>query len=342
MTRTINSYGIYVALPEPPFEGVPFLKAISREIDAHLLRGLPAGSCGDLYISGLPMASRDGRFLGQLFATVDRVCPVRSDTQRTLEMELLPPDHPVLHQIRSAGFNRICLIPAAEEDGGLPDSIAAVRSAGIAVVAFEHLFCHPGIAPGRELSRLQAVIDGKADHISLLEKEGDEVGGEDWFDRYEIACALLRRAGYERYEISHFARTGHRSRHVERVFSLGPVIGLGPGAVTFTGSIRQRNTSDTEEYIRSLLDGRPAVDFRQKLTTADIALESISLGIRLAKGLNIGQICQILPQEQGMAIEAAGEALAGAGWLEKVGNRLRLSEKGILFADKIAAELLPE
>jgi oxygen-independent coproporphyrinogen-3 oxidase len=211
----------------------------------------------------------------------------------------------------------------------------------MAGIAVEQPFCAEEGEKGSELDDLQDAVSRGADHVSLVEEEPPAVEAARWVDRYQAARALLERCGLERYEIAHFARPGRRSPHVERIFAFGEVIGLGPGAVSRVGLQRQRNSPDTDAYVGALRRGESPVDFRETLTPADVAGEKISLGIRLAKGVDIERICHDLPQSAREPIEASARALAGAGWLERVGKRVRLTERGILLADKIAAGLLP-
>ena len=66
--------------------------------------------------------------------------------------------------------------------------------------------------------------------------EGDELLRE----RYEFTHRYLAEAGFEHYEVSSFARPGHRSRHNEGYWTHETMIGLGPSAHSFWRETRSR------------------------------------------------------------------------------------------------------
>jgi len=56
---------------------------------------------------------------------------------------------------------------------------------------------------------------------------------ELWRAQYDLLVDTLEAGGWERYEVSNFARPGHRSRHNEATWRGGHYAGLGPGAHGF-------------------------------------------------------------------------------------------------------------
>ncbi len=53
---------------------------------------------------------------------------------------------------------------------------------------------------------------------------------DTWADMYDLAVSKLSQAGIERYEVSNFARKGHRSHHNEHYWRSRPYAGIGAGA----------------------------------------------------------------------------------------------------------------
>ena len=75
-------------------------------------------------------------------------------------------------------------------------------------------------------------------------------------DTYLAMCELLRKNGFEHYEISNFAKPGFRSRHNMKYWDLSEYLGLGPGAHSFMNGRRFEFARDIKAYINGR--GHPA------------------------------------------------------------------------------------
>src|SRR5208282_6118190 len=91
----------------------------------------------------------------------------------------------------------------------------------------------------------------------------------DWFDE---ACARLASAGYEHYEISNWARRGHRAVHNSKYWQRAPYFGFGSGAHSFNGNERWANAHDPAAYVQAIRAGTLPIEQRQPVS-AQMALE---------------------------------------------------------------------
>jgi oxygen-independent coproporphyrinogen-3 oxidase len=141
-------------------------------------------------------------------------------------------------------------------------------------------------------------------------------------DFYEMAVERLARTGLARYEISNFARPGSESRHNLKYWRREPYLGFGADAHSFDGAWRWRNADSVEEYIRGgrMLDR----------TAADPVAERFFLGLRLTEGIE-GDM---------KPFEAAIERFLREGLLESHGQRLRLTDRGVLLSNEVFAEFV--
>ena len=101
---------------------------------------------------------------------------------------------------------------------------------------------------------------------------------------YEILCAALAEAGWEHYEISNFARPGHRSVHNSAYWSGAPYLGIGPSAHSFQGRKRWWNGSNNIRYMQGIESGLPLRE-EEELTAANRFNEFIMTGLRRVEGL---------------------------------------------------------
>ena len=76
-------------------------------------------------------------------------------------------------------------------------------------------------------------------------------------DFYLLAVERLQSIGFERYEVSNFARPGRRSIHNLKYWRMEPYFGYGSDAHSFTGCQRWCNVGSAPEYVRRMAAGLP-------------------------------------------------------------------------------------
>jgi oxygen-independent coproporphyrinogen-3 oxidase len=145
---------------------------------------------------------------------------------------------------------------------------------------------------------------------------------DDIADFYEIAVERLHRTGIDRYEISNFAREGFESRHNLKYWRRESYLGFGADAHSFEGEWRWQNAESAAEYC----DVPGAVE----KTPADPVAERFFLGLRLSEG-----------------IEGSWEPFAAAirrflrdGLLEAMGDRIRLTPRGVMLSNEVFQEFV--
>src|SRR5947209_6627534 len=117
-----------------------------------------------------------------------------------------------------------------------------------------------------------------------------------------LACRArtrrARRAGYEQYEISNFARlepepwkgcgsapARFRSQHNLKYWTGAAFYGMGCGAHSYDGRARLVNILKTETYIAAIAQSGQAVAERHELTDEDRAAEALFMQLRLNEGV---------------------------------------------------------
>ena len=183
-----------------------------------------------------------------------------------------------------------------------------IRGKGFDNVNLDLIFSVPGESTDDALSDLDKIIGFAPEHISCYSLQieegtpfGDmaeageltEVPDEEDRETYHRICRKLREAGYEHYEISNFARKGdntdtpsaYRSRHNSLYWNMDEYIGLGLGASGFINGVRYKNTSDMDEYLRMLEEGRLPVAEEHVNTAFDNISEAVFTGLRRREGI---------------------------------------------------------
>lgn len=168
-----------------------------------------------------------------------------------------------------------------------------------------------------EDSRLGAEI------LALGKRYGaGEVPSEDAIaEFYESAVARLGSLGIRRYEISNFARPGFESRHNLKYWRREPYLGFGADAHSFDGETRWQNAETAAEYVERHASGLPAmID-----STSAQPGEELFLGLRLDQGV----------EADWTPYESAVRRFELEGLVERNGNRVRLTPRGVLLSNEV-------
>jgi len=157
--------------------------------------------------------------------------------------------------------------------------------------------------------------------------------------QYARLTQLAAEAGFEHYEVSNYARPGHRSTHNQIYWRAEEYLGLGPGACGFLGEVRYGNVKPVERYGAMIAAGLPPVGTHETLTPRQRLAERLILGLRLGDGVPTAWLeerAALGPARLPATLEAWRER----GLLGESDGRIRLTEAGFLLSDALFIELL--
>jgi oxygen-independent coproporphyrinogen-3 oxidase len=147
------------------------------------------------------------------------------------------------------------------------------------------------------------------------------------------AMETLDHLGFDRYEISAFAKPGKESRHNLGYWTFRPFLGLGPSAFSYWNGERFQNIANLQKYLKSLQAGLSPVDFRETLPYPQNFKERLAVGLRLKEGF-------LLPSELPNETTLALQTLIKDNFITQSHYRVQLTERGKLFYDTVASELI--
>ena len=226
---------------------------------------------------------------------------------------------------------------------------ASLREAGIPLVNIDHMFALPGQTMAEWQEDLERTLALAPEHIAtynLTYEEDTEFmqrfsRGEFTQDAdedagyFQLSHDLLGAAGYDHYETSNFAARGaddKRSRH-NRGYWLGhDYLGIGPGAVSTVHGKRWTGLADTARYTECALRFGLTATEHEDIGDEAWLTERIALELRTSDGLR-----RTFLDDRAIAV---AEDLARDGLLEFCPDHIRLSDRGRLVADAVAAALL--
>jgi len=160
---------------------------------------------------------------------------------------------------------------------------------------------------------------------------------------FEMTGSILRHArklGFEQYEVSNYAKPGFECRHNKAYWSHLPYIGIGPSAHSYIHPQRFSNIKDIDGYINSLSQGNLPVEFTEIIDTQKIEHEMIFLRLRTREGLDENRFYELTGTtfNNPKRVKILAEMI-DSKHLEYTAPWWKLTDKGMLFADGIAAKL---
>ena len=115
---------------------------------------------------------------------------------------------------------------------------------------------------------------------------GELPSDDEVADIYDFVVNYLEEKGYNRYEVSNFAKPGYESKHNSNYWRRGEYIGVGVGASSFIDNRRFTNTESIDEYVHAILSGKVAEVFSEEVVGDDAKSEFTMLALRTANGLD--------------------------------------------------------
>lgn len=339
-----------------------YLQALAIELAA-LERPRPVET---LFLGGGTPTHLPPAQLDSLLALVRRWFPLAAGGEFSVEANPGDLDADRTRVLAAHGVTRVTLggqsfsprkLTILERDHAPADIRASVELVrGFAAsVGLDLIFAVPGETLAEWDADLDAAIALGVDHISTYGLTFEK-GTTFWSRRaagalqenaedlqrelYERAIGRLTSAGYEHYEVSNFARPGHRCRHNEVYWAASEYWAAGPGAARYVEGRREVNHRSTTTWIRRLLAGQSPVAEAEQLDAEDRAREALVLGLRRLEGVRRDAFAARF----GFAIDALfGRELARLveqGLLNDDGQRVSLSRDGLLVSDAIWSRVL--
>lgn len=300
--------------------------------------------------------------VARLVAACRETFDLQSDVEITLEAnpETVSLEH--LAGYRAAGVNRLSFGVQSFRDEELRrlgrlhtadrarEAVALARAAGFTNLSLDLMMWLPGQTVGDWQASVEALIALGPEHVSFyllelypnapLREEMARAGwsqapDDDAATMYLVALDLLGTAGYDQYEISNAARGRRRSRHNLKYWTDGAWLGFGCGAHATFGGARWRNVSGAAEYVARLRSGdTPVVDTRV-LSETERFQDALFTGLRLTDGLDVAAVGARYGRDVRAEYGSALEPFVDAGLVQRDGDWLRLTRRGMLLANEV-------
>ncbi len=358
-----------------------YIEKLTAEIRNAPERVAAWGAClpkniGSVYFGGGTPSLLSFNQLKEILNAVQEVFSIGHSPEMTLECAPGQLSDEMLHAMPGLGFNRVSLgvqsfvdqeaaaVGRSHTQAITLNEIDRLRAAGIHDINVDLIAGLPHQTRQSWRESLAQAILAEVPHLSVYMLDVDEdsrlgreiiAGGTRYgvgmvpneqaiADMYTEAVEQFGAAGIAQYEISNFARAGHRSRHNLRYWTRQPYLGFGLDAHSFLPTvdgeaIRVAITDDLAAY----LDPNLAEGDRETITPvspSEALEEAWFLGLRLNDGISLSDIAREFGETAIVAYQPILHETQQQGWVEYDEGRARLTRQGRLFANEVFQRFL--
>ena len=356
------------ALPRPDQGGLPesrYIEALIADLEASLPQvwGRPVHS---VFIGGGTPSLFSADAIGRLLAAIRARLPLLPGCEITLEANPGSFERDRFRDFRKAGVTRLSVGVQSFDDamlaklGRVHDGAQARAALTEAAAAFDTFNLDLMYAlPGQSLAQLHADLDialsFEPPHLSIYHLTiepntrfatappahlPDDDLASDMLDAITDRTASV---GLQRYEVSAFARSGHRCRHNLNYWQFGDYLGIGAGAhgkLSYPHRVvRQVRWREPNTYLERSMAGQ-AMSNDDEVPRSQLPFEFMLNALRLREGFALADFTA----RTGLAITAIAKPLAEAearGLLERDFSRVWPSARGFDFLSDLQALFLP-
>lgn len=331
-----------------------YVKALQQEIRNPFKLPESPAEVDTIYIGGGTPSLLSERQTGCILDEINRKFLVNQGAEITMECNPGTVTAESLRAYRELGINRLSIgiQSAVEKELALLGRIHTfsqakrvvswAREAGFTNLSVDLMSAIPGQTLASYEHSLQEILALKPQHISsysLIIEEGtpfferykDNPPVDEETDRkmYEMTQQMLVDRGYERYEISNYARPGYESRHNTKYWTGEDYLGVGLGASSKIGKFRLKNETDMTMYLGKLGKGETVAFVEENLSDEDEKIEFFILGMRCMSGVSLKKYKERFGEDASVRYGKTIQKICDMGLAEREEDRLFLTAKGI-------------
>ena len=241
----------------------------------------------------------------------------QAPAEATIEVNPGTADLEKLKALRTLGFDRISFGVQSLNDSELKtigrihsaeealQAIAWAKEAGFTRISADLIYGLPGQTLESLRQTLETITATGIEHVSvygLIVEEGTplctlinegklSLPDEDTAaDMYELVQSFLKEQGFDRYEISNYAKNGQYSKHNLVYWQYQPYAAFGAAACGFYGTSRFTASEAVSEYISQSKDA--IIYNEEKLSNEELLGEFMFMGLRKTSGADLQEARQ--------------------------------------------------
>ena len=352
----------------PPAQRERYLEALFTDVQQDA--GKVAGrSIETVFLGGGTPSLFSPQQIGAIIARLGECLDLAPDAEITMEANPGTLEHGSLAGYREAGVNRLSLGAQSFDADSLarlgrihgPDEILAVfqeaRDAGFDNINVDLMHALPGQTPAAALADLEAALALDPEHISYYQltlepntvfharPPEDLPDEEQVFDIQDAGMERLGAAGFERYEISAYAKAGRQCRHNLNYWRFGDYLGVGAGAhgkltSPESGVRRSEKIANPQQYTEHMESRSEAARWKA-VPEDELPFEFMLNALRLAEGFSM-QLYEAHTGLSEQSVRGTLDDLAERGLMSCDPDHIwRPTRQGYRFVNDLQGAFLP-
>ncbi len=318
---------------------------------------LSVESIDSIFIGGGTPSYVDGKYISGI---LEKFNP-ETDAEITIEANPGTLTKEKLKIYKNAGINRISIGLQSANDDELKalgrihtfdeflNSYEMATATGFSNINIDLMFGIPNQTLVSFSKTLDEVYKLNPTHIScysLIIEEGTPFynmelslpSEEEEREMYKLICENEK--GYERYEISNFAKKGYECKHNIKYWTFQDFIGLGLNAYSFYKGKRYSNYDSFESYFNAINNNRLPISFEENETEEELVKDYIITAMRMSKGISYEDFKKRFSFDFYEAYKNIIEKFISSGHIIKTDNGIAFSDKGFEVSNSILTEFL--
>ena len=321
-----------------------------------------------VYIGGGTPTALDEKRLARIIENIYRNFKIAKKAEFTVEANPATCEYHYFRRLRKLGVNRLSMGLQSVHDNELralgrihtfaefKDTYADARDAGFDNVNLDLMYGIPEQSEKSFSETLSAVTALEPDHISMYalkiedgtpfaqRKDALVLPDEDaQYSMYMNGVEYLATRGFERYEISNFARDGKYSQHNLKYWHCDEYFGLGAAAHSFIEGERISTTRNVRDFIDGLEvinSDINIIDSKTAVSGNALMDEYVMLAMRLSQGINCAEFQQRFGVDFNEKYGVLLDDYINDGFVQKDDAGYRFTSQGMFVSNYILSDVL--
>lgn len=375
----MKKFGLYIHIPFCPYKCNycdfltfsnadrmidEYIEYLKKEINMYRGKSYTLDS---IFIGGGTPSYIDSKYIVEIMKELKQVFNIEDDSEISIEMNPNTLTEEKIRDYLSAGINRFSLGVQTFDDEILKilgrshskkivfEDIDLLRSCGVKNLSIDMMLANPKQDMKVLEEDLNCISQLDIQHISyytlILEEKTlfsywlengiielfDDDLERDMFDR---VLKYLNDLGFERYEVSNFARVGYQSKHNMKYWNLQNYLAVGLGAAANLDDIRTKNHTTFKGYFEAIDKGDIPIMEKETLSKEDREKEYIIMNMRMSKGFSIDEINKLYKIDFKSKYKVILEKHMKFGNIQIKNNWLSFTKQGMDVANQFYVDIL--
>ena len=328
-------------------------------------------SVSSIYIGGGTPSCLDYYYIRDLLSCLYKNFAVKNTAEITIEINPNSADKLKIREYILSGVNRFSIglqsvNPKILKEMGRSHSVRdfenvvnEIREYGIKNISADLIIGYPGQKLSDIKDILTLLTKMQIPHIStymlqveqgtklktLVDNGVVSLPDEDLvIDMYNLVYETLSKFGYDRYELSNFAKPTFESIHNSSYWKRRDYLGIGLAAHSYIDGTRFANTDNIVKYAEKIEDEETIpIEVSKNLTQQEMKEEFIMLSLRTKGGIDLEAYKQEFNENLAAKKKSTIAELIKHGFLILTNdNHLTCTNKGFLVLNRLVLELIDD